>query len=174
MKQNSVKKWFIVQIRPNSYDLALRNLERQGLETFFPKMKATIKKENKFIYKDLPVFPGYAFIRFDLQNFNWTKINSTYGVSKILSFNNKPSEVPFDLIVALKNRFDCNIHPITSENLKKGDIIKFNYGPLVDTVVNIESVNANDRIFILLKFIGGYRKLEVNLKEKTNFVKIKN
>ena len=39
----SVKKWYIVQIKSNSYDLAVRNLERQGFETFLPKNEVTIK-----------------------------------------------------------------------------------------------------------------------------------
>ena len=172
MNQNLVKKWLIVQIKPNSYDLAIRNLERQGFETFLPKMKATIKKENKFINKDVLVFPGYAFIGINKQNSYWTKINSTYGVSKLLSFNNKPYEIPFDLVVALKNKYDDNINPIINKNLKKGDTIKFNNGPFADFVANIESVNAKNRIYALLKVMGGHRKLEINLEEKINFIKL--
>ena len=172
MYPDLVKKWFIVQIKPNSYHLAFRNLERQGFETFFPKMKVTIKKENKFISKDVLVFPGYGFVGIHLQNSNWTKINSTYGVSKLLCFNNKPSEVPLDLIVALKNRYKNNVNQLTNEKLKKGDSIKFNNGPFVDFVANIESVDAKKRIYILLEVMGGNRKLKINLKEEINFVKI--
>ena len=172
MNQKLLKKWFVVQIKPNSYDLALRNLERQGFETFLPKMKATIKKENKFINKDVLVFPGYAFIGINQQNSYWTKINSTYGVSKLLSFNNKPYEIPFDLVVALKNKYDANSNPIINNNLKKGDKIKFNNGPFADFVANIESVNPKNRVYALLKVMGGRRKLEINLEEKINFIKL--
>jgi transcriptional antiterminator RfaH len=171
MDQNLIKKWLIVQIRPNSSDLAIRNLERQGFETFMPKMKVTIKKENKFINKEVFVFPGYAFIGVDLQSSYWTKINSTYGVSKLLSFSNKPSEISLDLIVALKNRYEDKINTIINENLKKGDTIKFNDGPFTDLVANIESVDAKNRIYVLLEVMGGHRRLEINLKEKINFIK---
>ena len=34
MSQNLAKKWLVAQIRPNSHDLAIRNLERQGFEVF--------------------------------------------------------------------------------------------------------------------------------------------
>ena len=30
MSENSDKKWLIAQLKPNAYDLAARNLERQG------------------------------------------------------------------------------------------------------------------------------------------------
>ena len=172
MNQILVKKWLVAQIKPNSYDLAVRNLERQGFKTFLPKMETTIKKENKFINKEVLLFPGYAFVGIDLQNSDWLKINSTYGVSKLLSFNNKPSEVPLDLIVALKNRYKDSVNPIINEKLKKGDTIKFNNGPFTDLVANIESIDAKNRIYALLKVMGGDRKLEINVKERINFTKI--
>ena len=41
MNQSLDKKWFIAQIKPNSYHSAIQNLERQGFETFLPKMEIT-------------------------------------------------------------------------------------------------------------------------------------
>ena len=172
MNPSLKKKWLVAQIKPKSHDLAFRNLERQGFETFLPKTDITKKKENKFINKEVFVFPGYAFIGIDPQNPNWTKINSTYGVSKLLTFNNKPCEIPFDLIVTLKNRFENKVDPIISENLKKGDIIKFNNGPFVELVANIQSVEEKKRIYVLLEVMGGRRKFKINLKEEINFIKI--
>ncbi len=172
MKQNLLKKWLVAQIKPNSYDLAIRNLDRQGFETFIPKMKSTIKKENKFINKDLLLFPGYAFIGTDLKSSSWTKINNTYGVIRVLAFNNKPSVIPLDLIIALKNRYEDNFNPIINEKLKKGDTIKFNSGPFANLAANIEKVNSEKRIYVLLEVMGGYRKLEINLKEEISFIKI--
>ena len=93
-------------------------------------------------------------------------------MSKLLSFNNKPSEVPLDFMVALKKRFQDNINLIINGNLKSGDIIKFNTGPFADLVTKIESVDSIKRINVLLEIMGAARKLEINLEEKINFVKI--
>ena len=172
MNNNYKKKWMIAQIKPNSYDLAVRNLERQGFETFLPKTKMTIKKANKFIHKEVLLFPGYAFVGIDQQNSDWIKINSTYGVLKLLSFNKKPAEVHFDIIVALQNRYGDKFNPVINEKLKKGDSIKFNNGPFTELVAYIERIDEKNRIYVLLELMGGHRKLEINLKEKINFVKI--
>ena len=51
MNQNLDKKWFIAQIKPNSYHTAIQNLERQGFETFLPKMEITQRQENKFFLR---------------------------------------------------------------------------------------------------------------------------
>ena len=129
MDENLYKKWLIVQIKPNSYDLAMRNLERQGFETFLPKMEITKRQENKFLVKIVYVFPGYMFVCVDQRIVSWTRINSTYGVSKILAFNKKPSEISSDLILGLKNRYENNSNPKQNDMLQKGDSIKFHSGP---------------------------------------------
>ena len=56
MKQSLDKKWCIAQIKPNSYDCAIQNLERQGFETFLPRMKITQRQKNKFLVKKVYVF----------------------------------------------------------------------------------------------------------------------
>ena len=172
MNQSLKKVWLVAQIKPNSHDLASRNLERQGFEAFMPKMSVAIIKDNKFISKDVLVFPGYGFVGIDSQSSNWTKINSTYGVSKLLGFNNKPYEIPYGFIVALKNRYEKNVNLIINEKLKSGDTIKFNNGPFANLVTKIESIDKKKRIYVLLEVMGGRRKLEINLKEKINFIKI--
>ena len=77
MNESLDKKWYIAQIKPNSYDTAIQNLERQGFETFLPKMERTQRQKNKFVLKSVYVFPGYIFVGFDKSIITWTKINST-------------------------------------------------------------------------------------------------
>lgn len=166
------KSWLVAQIKPNSYNLATRNLERQGFEVFLPKMETTIKIRNKLIYKKVFVFPGYMFVGFDIQNFNWNKINNTYGVSKVLIFNNKPSEVSHNLILALKHTYESNMTQISKESLQKGDTIKFINGPFVDFLARIENMEKKDRIWVLLDFIGGSTKLELKYKGNTSYFKV--
>ena len=108
MNDSLYKKWFIAQIKPNSYHSAIQNLERQGFETFLPKMQMTQRQKNNFVVKNVYVFPGYMFVCFDPHIITWTKINSTYGVSKILIFSNKPAQISSDLILELKNRYEIN------------------------------------------------------------------
>ena len=173
MNKSLDKKWFIAQIKPNSYKTAILNLERQGFETFLPKMEITHKKINKFILKNVFVFPGYVFVCFDPRIISWTKINSTYGVSKILAFNKKPSEVPSDFILGLKTRYESNSNHTQKEKLKKGDFIKFYTGPFADIIAKVECIDENNRIWVLLEVMGGYQRLKLQNSEKINMVSFK-
>lgn len=171
MNKNLEKKWFIAQIKPNSYNSATQNLERQGFETFLPKMETTQRQKNKFIVKNDYVFPGYMFVCFKPHILSWTKINSTYGVSKILSFNKKPSEISSDLILELKKRYQIDSNPKQIDNLQKGDSIKFHAGPFVDLIAKVENVDKNNRIWVLLETMGGGHRLKLQNIKKNKYDK---
>jgi len=171
MNQSLDKKWFIAQIKPNLYISAIQNLERQGFETFLPKMKITQRQKDKFIDKNVYVFPGYMFVCFDPDIIMWSKINSTYGVSKILTFNKKPSEISSDLILELKNRYEINSNPTQKTKLLKGDSIKFYTGPFADLIAKVESVDEKNRIWILFEAMGGYQRLKLKNVEKNKYNK---
>ena len=172
MNQSLDKKWLVAQIKPNSYHTAIQNLERQGFETFLPKMEITQRQENKFVVKNVYVFPGYMFVCFDPHTITWTKINSTYGVSKILTFSNKPAEISSDLILELKNRYEINSKPTQKEKLQKGDSIKFSMGPFTDLIAKVESVDEKNRIWILLEAMGGYQRLKLQNVKKNQYNKV--
>ena len=172
MDESLNKKWFIAQIKPNSYNCAIRNLERQGFETFLPTMAKTQRKKDKFIFKNEYVFPGYMFVCFKPHILSWTKINSTYGVSKILSFNKKPSEISSDLILELKKRYQIDSNPKQIDNLQKGDSIKFYVGPFADLIAKVESVDKNNRIWVLLEAMGGRHRLKLTKIKKNKYNKL--
>ena len=117
--------WLVVNTKSNSEKKAFENLRRQKFNVFFPKIKKKIflTKNNKEILK--PLFPGYLFVEYN-DNYNWIKINNTYGVSKIVRFGERPIYVPFKILKDLRKKCDeddiCNNHIL----FQKGDKIKIN------------------------------------------------
>ena len=87
-------------------------------------------------------------------------------MSKVLVFNNKPSEISFDLIFALKNRYEEKNLITKKAKLKKGDNVKFNSGPFVNLIAKIESVDDKNRIWLILEAMGRHRKLKIQEMEK--------
>ena len=166
------KQLLFAQVKPNSYKSAIQNLERQGFETFLPKIEKTQRQKNKFIVNNIFVFPGYIFVHFDPRITMWTKINSTYGVSKILAFNNKPSEIPSELIMELKTMYEIKSNPKQKAKLQKGDAIKFYTGPFSDLIAKVESTDENNRIWVLLEVMGGRQRLKLESSGKNRYNKL--
>jgi transcriptional antiterminator RfaH len=79
------------QIRPNQVIIALRNLIRQGYNTFHPVFETKRLYRGKLTVVKEPLFPGYVFIEL-LSNQRWVPINSTSGVRRLLIWQPEDSE----------------------------------------------------------------------------------
>lgn len=155
------EKWFILQFKTNSHQRAFRNLTQQGFKTFLPLYDSTIRNSSNFKYATRPLFSGYMFVAFDPENTNWSKINNTYGVSRLITFNSTLKAVPNKFIVGLKQRCDCNGKLLPTKNLKKGDKVKILNGPLANFIANVETLEADQRVSILIDLMCRKTKVTV-------------
>jgi transcriptional antiterminator RfaH len=102
------KEWFILQFKSNSHHKAAKNLNRQGFETFLPLHDTTSQKLSRFINTSKPLFSGYVFSRFDRAESEWLKINNTYGVSRLITFNSILKSISTTFVDSLMMRYDLS------------------------------------------------------------------
>ena len=154
------KEWFILQFKSNSHHQAAKNLTRQGFETFLPLHEATSRRLSRFINTSKPLFPGYMFIRFDKAESEWHKINSTYGVSRLITFNSILKSIPTTFVDSLMKRYDLSGKLLPIQKLKKGDKVKVLTGPFANFIATVEKYEADQRIWILIDLMGRKTKIQ--------------
>jgi len=113
------KHLLLLQYKSNSHRLALRNLHRQGFETFLPMQDVTQRHSTKFVQQRRPLFSGYMFVSFALDTAPWRKINSTVGVARLVSFDGQSKALPPDLIAGLMARCDTQAESCRQINLRR-------------------------------------------------------
>lgn len=124
-------------------------------------LESTKRISSRFLNKLCPLFPGYIFVAYNAYNENWHKIDSTFGVSKILKFNNKPGKVPDKLINGLKNRCDNAGKLLLPDQLSKGDNIEVLSGPFANFLAKIDTIDSENRIWALIRFMGESRRCQI-------------
>ena len=154
------KEWFILQFKPNAHHQAAKNLNQQGFETFLPLHDTTSRKLSRFINTSRPLFPGYMFIKFDRAESEWHKINNTYGVSRLITFNYILKSVPIIFINHLMKRYDLSGKLIPIQKLKKGDQVTVLKGPFANFIATVEKCEADQRIWILMDLMGRKAKIQ--------------
>jgi len=155
------KEWFILQFKSNSHHLAAKNLNRQGFETFLPLHVTTSRRLSRFINTSKPLFPGYMFIRFDKAESEWHKINSTYGVSRLIIFNSHLKSIPTEFVNSLMKRYDLSGKLLPIQKLKEGDQVAILTGPFADFIATVEKYEADHRISILMDLMGRKTKIQM-------------
>ena len=158
------KKWYLLQFKPNAHSKAIKNLNRQGFNTFLPMQNLTVRKGLTFKKVTRPLFPGYMFITFDEASSNWSKINNTYGVLRLVSSNSRLQAVPDTLINKLMQRCDFLGILLPENKFKKGDRVEVLDGPFANFIATIETIQADQRIWLLTNLMGRDVKIEINSK----------
>ncbi|MDA9178362.1 transcriptional activator RfaH [Amylibacter sp.] len=152
-------EWFILQFKSNSHHIAAKNLNRQGFETFLPLHDTTSRRTSRFINTSKPLFPGYMFIKFDRTESVWHKINSTYGVSRLITFNSILKSIPTIFVDHLMKRYDSSGNLLPIKKLKKGDQVKLLKGPFANFIATVEKYEDDQRIWVLMDLMGRKTKI---------------
>jgi transcriptional antiterminator RfaH len=154
------KEWFILQFKANSHYLAAKNLNQQGFKTFLPLRHSTSRKTSRFISTTQPLFPGYMFIQFDKAESEWHKINSTFGVLRLVTFNNILKSVPSIFMNKMMKRCDLSGKLRSVNKLSKGDQVKVLDGPFASFIATVEKYESDQRIWVLMDLMGRKTKIQ--------------
>ena len=159
------KEWFILQFKPNAHYQANKNLIQQGFETFLPLHDTTSRNASRFINANRPLFPGYMFITFDRKRSKWHKINNTYGVSRLITFNSILKPIPTTFVNNLMKRYDLLGNLLPVKKYKKGDQVKVLNGPFANFIATVEAYETDQRIWVLMGLMGRKTKIQTPLND---------
>ena len=153
--------WYLTQVKPNADQIAKRNLERQGFETFQPMEARTTTRRGKLTKQLRPFFSGYLFVTYPYASVPWSLVNSTYGVSRLVKFGNKPAVVPDSVMTELLGSCDMNGVISGLPTVSVGDIVEVTRGPLTSFIGQVQRLGPNERAMILLDIIGKQTRVMV-------------
>ncbi|WP_354689754.1 transcriptional activator RfaH [Lentibacter algarum] len=156
-----MKQWYLIQFKPNSHRLAERNLTRQGFEVFLPMQDVTRRKAARFVSDLRPLFAGYMFVSADRDAAPWRAINSTLGVSRLVSFDGTPKPMPQELMASLMQRCDEAGKLLPPKTLNAGDLVDVLSGPFATFVATVEEIDAEQRVWLLMEFMGQSTRVHV-------------
>jgi transcriptional antiterminator RfaH len=154
-------RWYVVQTHINSEAKAASNLVRQGFGVYFPRYLKRRSHARKIDTVARPLFPRYLFVAIDVATQRWRSIQSTIGVSHLVSWRDSPASVSDGVIGALKQREDESgfIRLERRVGFSPGDTVRVLEGAFTDSLALVEGINDRERVAILLDFLG--RKVRV-------------
>jgi transcriptional antiterminator RfaH len=157
------QRWYVVQTQSNAEHKAVAHLSRQGFNTYLPRYLKRLRHARRMKTVAAPLFPRYLFVTIDMTVQRWRSINSTVGVSRLVSASDQPVPVAEQIIAMLKQREDdagfvkLDRHP----SFCVGDKIRVFDGVFTDCLGLYDGMPDYDRVAILLDLLG--RKVRVVL-----------
>lgn len=155
--------WYVVQTQVNSEAKAVRNLTRQGFQTYLPRYLKRRSHARKVEKVAVPLFPRYMFVRIDMATQRWRSIQSTIGVSHLVLNGSDPAAVPQRVLEVLKAREDESgfVRLDDRPQFSLGEKVRVLAGAFANNLGLFDGLGDCDRVAILLDMLG--RKVRVSI-----------
>jgi transcriptional antiterminator RfaH len=153
--------WYAVQSRPKQEIRALENLQNQGFETWLPMLTIEKLRRGRLAEVTEPMFSRYLFIRLDTEQTNWSPIRSTLGVSKLVSFGNRPAVVADELIEALQQLPE----QAPQRLIQPGHQVKIVSGPLRGLEGIYQQADGELRAMVLIELLNKQHRIVTDMQD---------
>lgn len=155
-------RWFVVETLPRKEGFAASNLQRQGFEFEFPKIRKVVRQARARRSELAPLFPGYLFVRFDPAVARWRSINGTLGVRRLLmGACAMPQAMPDEVMNQLLLRCVNGVLEEGSPVFAAGMQVRVLSGPLADRLATVETLDSKGRVRVLLDILGGNVRADI-------------
>jgi transcriptional antiterminator RfaH len=150
-----VAYWTVAQLQPNRTALALPMLAQEGFTVYAPKLRERRTIRGRRADREIPLFPGYAFVTIELQ---WHAARWCPGVIRLVMDGLQPAKVSATVITEIRNRERNGAVELPKRVVRYGDRVKILSGPFRGHLAIYAGMSGSERVAVLLQLLGGQQR----------------
>ena len=146
-------RWYAAYIRPRTEAIAASGLEHAGFQVFAPRVRTHHPKRG---IASAPLFPGYLFIRHNLEEYGWPQLNRVPQTLGLVQFDGIAAPIPDEVIDDLMRRLEeTNSTTGFWNTFRASDTVRIRSGRL-DSLAQVvsEARSPQARVRVLMEFLG--------------------
>jgi transcriptional antiterminator RfaH len=156
--------WYALRSKPRKEDVVWKQARDQGFEVFYPRLR--VQPVNPRARKVKPYFPGYLFVRADLEAVGQSTFQWMPHSTGLVCFGGEPAPVPENLIHAIRRRVEeiAEAGGEVFDGLRQGDAVRISYGPFEGYEAIFDArIPGSVRVRVLLQLLNE-RRVPVELE----------
>ena len=146
--------WYVLRSKPNKEAFLWEQLNSRKIECYYPCLQ--VQPANPRARKVKPYFPGYVFLRANLEEVGMSTLQWMPGSIGLVSFGGEPATVPHNLINTIRNRVDQinRAGETFLADLQKGQPVRIHSGPFAGYEAIFDSrLSGDERVRVLLNLL---------------------
>jgi transcription elongation factor/antiterminator RfaH len=160
-----IPAWYVLHTKSRFENVVNDGLVKKSVEVFLPRITVASKRKDRKKMIRVPLFPGYVFVRTDLNPNHHLEIVKTIGAVKLVGNKQGPIAVPDDTVESLRIMV-ASEHPITTgTKFRKGDRVMVISGPFSGVIGIFDRYRGKDRIVVYIEALGQYAAVEVSAED---------
>jgi len=157
-----VKQWYVLHTRSRFENVVADGLAKKSLEVFLPKIQVKSRRKDRSCVIRVPLFPGYTFVKTDLNPYEHLEIVKTVGAVRLIGNKLGPVPVPDETVHSLQIMV-AGDHPVaTGSRLKKGDRVMVVAGPFSGVTGVFMRHKSQGRVVVNIEALGQYAAVDVD------------
>jgi transcriptional antiterminator RfaH len=159
------ESWYTLRSKPRKEDIVYRQVVNEGIEVYYPRIR--VYPVNPRARKVKPYFPGYLFVRVDLDVFGLSFFQWMPHAVGLVCFGEEPAIVPDHLIAAIQKRVRdvAEAGGELFEGLQPGDLVWIREGPFAGYEAIFDTrIPGSERVRVLLKLLSEQRQIPLELR----------
>jgi transcription termination/antitermination protein NusG len=153
-------KWYVAYTSANHEKRVAEQLGARAIEHFLPSYASVRRWKDRRVTLQLPLFPGYVFVRMELRN--RLQILQIPSVARLVGFGGVPTPLPADEIDLLRAGLDCGVRAEPHPYLNVGRRARIQHGPLAGLEGILMRWKGSWRVVLSLELIQRSVAVEVD------------
>ena len=156
------RRWYVLHTKSRHENVVDEGLKKKTLEVFLPKIKVRSKRRDRRAMIQVPLFPGYVFVKTDLHPHSHLEIVKTAGAVRLIGSKLGPVPVPDETIDSLRIMIASDGPISTGTRLKPGDRVMVVDGPFTGVSGTLIRYRGKGRVIVNIEALGQYAGVDVD------------
>lgn len=156
-------EWYALRTRSRFENVVLDGLEKKKVEVFLPRITIKSMRLDRKTMIQVPLFPGYLFVKTSMDPYKQIEIAKTIGVVKFVGNLQGPSAIPMESIDSLKIMVLNSQEILIGFKYKRGDLVRVVNGPFVGVLGEFVRYRGKGRVVVSIAALG--QNAAVNVSE---------
>jgi transcription elongation factor/antiterminator RfaH len=153
--------WYVAHTRSRFEQVVFDGLSKKSLEAFLPKITVMSKRRDRRKRIRVPLFPGYIFVRSDLNPHERLEIVKTAGIVRLIGNKTGPIPVPDEAIDSLQIMVVGDNPVETGTRFRKGDRVMVVEGPFIGVIGTFVRYRGFNRVVVNVEALGQWAAVSV-------------
>ena len=156
------RAWYALHTKSRFENVVNAGLAKKTLDVFLPKITVKSRRRDRHKMIRVPLFPGYVFVRTDLNPYEHIEILKTTGAVKLIGSAQGPVPIADDTIDSLKIMVSTEDEVITGTRFRKGDHVMVVSGPFAGVTGIFSSYRGDGRVIVNIEALGQFAAVNVD------------
>lgn len=159
------RSWYVLHTKSRFENVVHEGLVKKTLESFLPKITVPSRRKDRKKLIRVPLFPGYVFVRTNLDPREHIEIVKTVGAVKLVGNKDGPISVRDDAMDSLKIMVGGDQPIATGYQFKKGDRVMVNNGPFAGVIGIFDRYQGQGRVVVHIEALGQFAAVDVDIDD---------